>query len=674
MALNKLRFLADTKKCLVIDQTDYENLNIPVVFVNAKLLGTIGGPASAVVVKDSPSDPLVNLVIGTQSAEFSLPLANGEILNGNYTLDTSLNISRSNLIVRTLSSGGVNTISIIGIDLSGCFISGDTVTLSDSAQGNNGVKNVTAVAWDGDDTILTVSETLANESTNVVLSFDITRTSWFVGSYNYSGCNLVALTTNVTYDCTGTQLGSIYFYDTTILPAGQTMVSRLWNIEHPSNLVPAPIVNPITSEEQNVFVYQLATGPWGYRLDYTIQVDQTDALQVYYSPTTGSQNVTVSCVGDICAILDCYKKLVAQADQDIAANGASALSGTLLLVNSYLEIASNQKACGDEAGFCATIEVVKGLIEASGSCTCGCSDSPGNAWVNNAGFDSQTQIEAMALEIDQLQTDMVTVQEQSAIALENSTQAITTAEAAALQAGNAQISANQAQLAADTAQSTADSKVASVNGGIVDNTDPLNPLVYINLDPAQFTGNGALSNPITITEVDADLVNITPAIPGLTATDAQAAFSELQTSKLETVAVDGVTITGDGTVGNPLVAAGGGDSALIYSGLFIKDATTADPTFTEQKNTLGGTPAWFRSSAGYYICILTGAFPEGRTNIIHAVRFIGTSAPPYIVYSYTTGGPSGGTIAVKILVWDGTSWVLNDTLAQVFFHIEVYPA
>jgi Zn-dependent membrane protease YugP len=530
MVINKLRFLADTKKCLVIDETDYAALGIDVVAMNAKLLGTIGGPSTAVVVKESAADPLIDLVIATQSSEFALPLANGAILNGDYTLNTQLNMSRSDM---TTTIVGPNYVRVFGFDLSG-LESGDSITISGSVTpSNNGVKTITGVSYisgGGGFSLITVSgPSLTTDATgDIKSSFNVTRTGWFSELYNYSGCNIVALSTNVVYDCTSTQFGSIYFYDTTILPIGQTLTERFWNIEYPSNLNPPPTSSPISSPSQNVFLYELATGPWGYRLDYTVQVDQDDNLQVYYSSTTGSQNVTVSCSGDICSILECYKLLVARADQDIAANGASALSGTLLLVNSYLEIASNQRACGDEAGFCATIDVVKGLIDASGTCTCGCTDNPGNAWVNNAGASSQTQIETMAAEIAVLQDEMVVVQGQAETAINDSANALSIATSVQADVVTAQETADSALSAANAAQATADSKVASVTGALVDNTDPQNPVInQTYFDEDQFIGNG-IETPISLDALDASHVNITPPILGLTATNGQAAFSELK--------------------------------------------------------------------------------------------------------------------------------------------------
>lgn len=255
--------------------------------------------------------------------------------------------------------------------------------------------------------------------------------------------------------------------------------------------------------------------------------------------------------------------------------------------------------------------------------------------------------------------------------------------------GIAQLTANNAQNTATAAMSASETntddivaltavvadKVASVTGALVDNTDPQNPIInQTYFDEDQFTGNG-VEYPIFLSSLAASNVFINPAISGLTATNAQDAFAEFQTSKLETVAVDGTTITGDGTVGNPLVAAGGGSDVPTYACLFVQDGSPSSaPVITQFKNTLSGTPFFSRLSAGYFNCLLAGAFPDTRTFITHSVRFMGTVTPPYIVYAYPSGGPSGGNIAIKVKVWNGTDWAQADASVQIFFKIEVYPA
>jgi hypothetical protein len=112
-------------------------------------------------------------------------------------------------------------------------------------------------------------------------------------------------------------------------------------------------------------------------------------------------------------------------------------------------------------------------------------------------------------------------------------------------------------------------------------------------------------------------------------------FSDLQAQLggLQTVSVDGVTITGDGTPGDPLVAVTGGSSYKVYTALLTQTGTDA-PVATVLENSLGGTPVWYRNDVGSYIIELIGAFTTNQTIIL----------PPF--NSSATGGVLGTNIEV----------------------------
>jgi hypothetical protein len=95
----------------------------------------------------------------------------------------------------------------------------------------------------------------------------------------------------------------------------------------------------------------------------------------------------------------------------------------------------------------------------------------------------------------------------------------------------------------NTAKGLGASGVQSVTGLDTDNTDPLNPVVQIAVDGTTVTGDGTNGNPLVAT--------------------------------FQSPSVDGVTITGDGTPGNPLVAASGG-GAVNYANVFFVDAINGD--------------------------------------------------------------------------------------------------
>ena len=71
-----------------------------------------------------------------------------------------------------------------------------------------------------------------------------------------------------------------------------------------------------------------------------------------------------------------------------------------------------------------------------------------------------------------------------------------------------------------------------------------------------------------------------------------------QVGGLQTVAVDGVTITGDGTPGDPLVAAGG-SSYKVYTALLTQSGTS-NPTVIVLQNTMTSPVVITRFAQGNY--------------------------------------------------------------------------
>jgi hypothetical protein len=72
-----------------------------------------------------------------------------------------------------------------------------------------------------------------------------------------------------------------------------------------------------------------------------------------------------------------------------------------------------------------------------------------------------------------------------------------------------------------------------------------------------------------------------------------------QSGCLQTVAVDGTTITGDGTLNNPLVATISTPSYKVYSASLVQTGVTA-PVATILENTLGTTVTFSYISVGNY--------------------------------------------------------------------------
>lgn len=103
--------------------------------------------------------------------------------------------------------------------------------------------------------------------------------------------------------------------------------------------------------------------------------------------------------------------------------------------------------------------------------------------------------------------------------------------------------------------------VKTVTGLNTDNTDPSNPIVQISVDGVTITGSGTLTNPLVAVVPSGGVTSVTDDGNGVVTVDNTVPTAPV--IQFQGVNVDGVTITGDGTALNPLVAAGA--SGFTYS-------------------------------------------------------------------------------------------------------------
>lgn len=103
--------------------------------------------------------------------------------------------------------------------------------------------------------------------------------------------------------------------------------------------------------------------------------------------------------------------------------------------------------------------------------------------------------------------------------------------------------------------------VQSVTGLNTDNTDPANPVVQVSVDGVTITGSGTSGDPLVATPSSGGVTSVTDDGNGVVTVDNTIPTAPVV--QFQGVNVDGVTITGDGTAGNPLVAAGA--SGFTYS-------------------------------------------------------------------------------------------------------------
>lgn len=111
------------------------------------------------------------------------------------------------------------------------------------------------------------------------------------------------------------------------------------------------------------------------------------------------------------------------------------------------------------------------------------------------------------------------------------------------------------------------SGVQSVSGLDTDNSDPANPVVQISVDGVTITGAGTPASPLVATPSSGGVTSVTDDGNGVVTVDNTVPTAPV--IQFQGVNVDGVTITGDGTLGNPLVASGGGGGPIDVLNPFL---------------------------------------------------------------------------------------------------------
>lgn len=111
----------------------------------------------------------------------------------------------------------------------------------------------------------------------------------------------------------------------------------------------------------------------------------------------------------------------------------------------------------------------------------------------------------------------------------------------------------------------------------VDNTDPLNPIVKgkISVDGTTITGNGTTASPLTATLPTGFVESVSDDGGGIVQVDNIDPVNPVISFK--GVAVDGVTIGGDGTLGNPLYSFGA-DTYMVMA-----SASDSSPDYLQNK-------------------------------------------------------------------------------------------
>jgi len=401
-----LEFNVAAKTAVIVDNTDYSTLNLAQVQVTGT--GTVVGPDGVAIV----SGITIDISAGdTSTTAFNLPLDNTlGILNGTYTLTYVPSFVVTGFSVSQFTAP--DTITVASVDWSDIFDetgASNTIDIAGATTpANDGTWAVTSATLNAGDTDFVVVGVIATEAGgSATIDFNVTYNSFVSDIFTYTGCDAVTPSATTPYYCNTTQFGQIVFSDTTVLPTGQTLVSRLWNISYPGNLTNPVTPADVTSALPSVTINTLATGTWTWRLTYNVSVTQTDGLVYTYTASSLATEVMVTCLTTICE-LRCGIQTLHQQYANAVQGGArdNVFTIPVMLVNSYVIDANNALNCGDQDKFETYAALILQQLELAGvDCNCGCSGETteeGNHWINNAGFESETQLTTLTEEVQSI--------------------------------------------------------------------------------------------------------------------------------------------------------------------------------------------------------------------------------------------------------------------------------
>jgi hypothetical protein len=126
-------------------------------------------------------------------------------------------------------------------------------------------------------------------------------------------------------------------------------------------------------------------------------------------------------------------------------------------------------------------------------------------------------------------------------------------------------------------------------------------LIEVTTDGVTITGTGTIDDP---------LVGATAGVQSVTGLNTN---NTDPLNPIVNIAVDGITITGQGTPASPLVAVDP-RPYKVYAALLTQTGTNA-PVATVLENTIGNI-VWTRGGIGYYIATLSAAFTTNKTVVL----------------------------------------------------------
>jgi hypothetical protein len=614
---------------IVVDSTDYIGLGLSPLIYELKGLGQVTFNGDIIVDLNTVGTPMIDIQNwdyvndGVPTYTFDLPLdLNGNVANGVYTFIYRLrvnsftipvaatitppdlvNVASNQWITQYLEIGNVIRLADPGVDF-------EDVT----------VEALTQVGANAEITVTDYTIAVAE-----IILFDLQNVQ-FNAVYAYSGCTQVNADVSFTYDCEVGDNGTWAVANTTPLAANEVVANLNCTINYPSwatlsptfpgNVVVTSLPYPSAPNTET----PLATGTYTVSLTQQIQQTQASGLVVLYSKSVAKEFV-VSCAGTLCGLVPCIENLRAAHQAELLRNRISKYQVYVDNVLMYYIEALNYKACGEITKYRDTLKLLEAQLDASG-CDCACCDDQSYYWVsNNSGVSViEGLIQAFQFRlfdgIPGITEDVTQGVEVGALWQDYNTGILYRCT------DNTEGAAVWVEYYAPGTDPDA-SEIPATPGSILSANDVQGQLTLADtqfafqiLQNAQFNGD--------ISAVESDLAALTAsdvaATPGtllsdpdvqgqLTQADTRFALqilenaqfsgdiSTLQSTALTSVAVDGTTIEGDGTVGDPLSVIPVNTTAIFR----ISQTGTNNPALVQTVyNNTGEAITLLRSAQGVY--------------------------------------------------------------------------
>lgn len=385
------KFLVSGLQVRLTDTYNYAALIKDAVYAN--ITAKVG---NSIFHQNTDFNASADIVIGTNSAvNIDLPVSDGNILNGTYTITEAVKIINEVLYASSVNSGYMAVSAPVGNNFTTTtpsvppdFFTADINVLLDSGLAD------TRVGFYNSSNVLLGSTTL-NSCSADILHFAATNIAAFatiakiriIGTntyttthiYTYSGCPVVTPKLQALTDCYRSQLS---ITDCTVYPVGTTL-TRTITAQYPTLPDGSHVLPTETTSDAS-----LTLGPniWtgGYNISLTSQVDSKQTDNLYISITvTAAIYPNVQCSSGLCALSVCIAKFRNKylAAVALGSKQTQALFSDNFTIGLYLDAINIAVQCEDSAAATSLITALTTFMgegTSSDGCDCGCSDATTN--------------------------------------------------------------------------------------------------------------------------------------------------------------------------------------------------------------------------------------------------------------------------------------------------------